>query len=280
MQTIRITTSLTAAQKVGRLIYDLRKERKMTGEELGRRAHISQSRISKIENGYSESIQAGQIEELLNILKAPKTIRQQVAILLFQLTGSAGALFSYPFAEVPEFFNGLQKTTTLFRTYDVNGISAALQTVEYRTAYLKRIGFSNDDIKAEVAKTLERQDALWTGSKEFYVVMPELGLYTMPGSARLQAAQLDRLERVIGFNIHVGVIPTQAGSSFFETGTFMLYDDRLLYLITGDRSIKLEGDEVILKYLNAFEDLSRMACFDAEAIGLIRKAGDYFLGHA
>lgn len=277
----RVTTTPTASQRIGCLLQDMRVQQRLTGEQLASMVGISQSRVSKIENGYSASIDADQIEKILKILKPSKFIRQQIVMLLFQLSGKMGPQYIYPFTDIPEVFNDLQKSTTLFRCYIVSGISGVLQTAQYRTAYLKKLGISDTKVNAELARTLERQDALWDSSKTFYLVMPEAALYTVPASPQAQITQLDRLERIMGSKtVHIGIIPTQAGLSFFETGTFTIYDDQVLYVFMGDRVVRLEDPESLPKYLNAFEELCSIASFNMEAMALIRKAADYFIGQS
>jgi transcriptional regulator with XRE-family HTH domain len=275
-------TTLTVSKHIGRLIRELRKQRRLTGEVLAKKADTSQSRISKIENGYSDSIDSELVERLLIILESPKTIRQQISTLLFRLSDNTDAQLIYPFADLVEEGNDLQKITSIFRCYCVCGISATLQTTKYRKDILKRLGFSEEQIAVELGKTIERQEALWDASKVFNVVMPEAALYTMPAAdTRAQIAQMDRLERIIGStNVHIGVIPTQAGMSVFGTGTFTFYDDAILYVFMGDRIVRLQDSDAIPQYLNAFEEFSSMASFDAEAIPLIRKAADYFAGRS
>lgn len=279
MKHVRVSTSSTAAQRIGELLKNLRVRQHLTGVQLALMADTSQSRISKLENGYAGTIDVDQIERLLDILDAPKNIRQQMSVLLFRVKGAPGSSFHYPFKGFPEELNDLQKSSTIFRNYIVSGLSAALQTSEYRRAYLERVGVSESDIQMELAKTIERQDALFDLSKTFYFVMPETVLYTMPGDVSVQLAQLDRLERMVNFkNVHIGFIPTQAGSTYFETSTFTFYDDHHLFTFIGDRVIQLNDTEVQLKFMNAFEELVQLAHFGSDAITLIRKASNHFSG--
>jgi transcriptional regulator with XRE-family HTH domain len=275
-----MSISRTTAERVGRTIHDLRVERHVTGVELAQMAGMSQSRISKIENGYPGSIDSVQIGVLLDILKSPKTIRQQLSLLLYQLKDSE-IPFAHPFADFPEELNSLQETTTEFRSYVSSGISAVLQTSEYRVAYLSRAGIPDKEARAEMSKTIKRQDALWDASKRWSIVMPEQALYTMPADFRVQIAQLDRLERMIGVkNVRIGIIPLQAGTSFFETGSFSFYDDKVLFVRMGDRTARIDDPAVLIKFLSAFDELMNLSFFDGEAIMLIRKAVDYFAsGH-
>jgi len=272
-----VTTTSTTSQRIGCLLRELRKQRRITGQELAPLAGISQSRISKIENGYSSKIDVEQIENLLDILKPSKIIRQQIAMLLFQSASGSGVQYTYPFMDMPYTLDELQKMTKVFRCYIVCGISAVLQTAEYRAAYLKRLGLSEQEAQQELGRNIERQDALWDVSKTFHLVMPEAALYTMPADCRVQIAQLDRLERIVGSkNVHIGIIPMQAGVSVFETGSFTLYDEEVLYVFMGDHVVRVTEAESLVKYLSAFDEMIQMSCFDADAIELIRKAERYF----
>ncbi|HEY4160643.1 MAG TPA: Scr1 family TA system antitoxin-like transcriptional regulator [Candidatus Saccharimonadales bacterium] len=279
MKTIPKSVALPATKQIGHLLRSLRKQRRLTSIQLAERAGTSQSKISKIENGYPGSIDAAFVEKLLTILEPEKTIRQQLSVLLSQLSSAGDSPLIYHFTDAPDVLNQLQKTATVFRCYVVSGISAVLQIPEYRAAYLKRLGFADTEVQIELGKTIERQEALWDTAKTFYIVMPEMALYTRPADARVQTIQIDRLERTIGLsNVHIGIIPTQAGFSVFETGTFLLYDENVLHIITGDRGIQEDNPDILVNYLNAFDELSHLASFDNEARPLLRKASDYFNG--
>ncbi len=279
MQELQVKSSTVVAQRIGALIQGLRKESHMTGGELAAKVGVSQSRISKIENGYPGSIDAGQLEVILDILKTPRTIRQQISMLLFQYPNKSGANFDYHFTDFPDELNDLQHVTSVFRCYVVNGLSALLQTSDYRIARLRKVGLSEEEAHVELGKTIERQEALWDINKTFFIIMPEAELYTMPADRRVQLAQLDRLERLIGSgNLQLGIIPLQVGTSLFETGTFTIYDDEILYIFIGDRTIRVQDPETLLNFINAFNEMSGAASFNAEALALIRKASNYFAG--
>lgn len=276
MQPTHVTTSTNAAKTIGQLLSELRKQRRLTGEQLARKAGTSQSRISKIENGYSDSLEPAQIENIANILKAPKAIRQQISLLLLRHGAGSEAHFTYPF-EFPKYVADLDARTTVFRTFLVWGFSSLMQTAAYREALVRKLGLSEADIRTELSQNITRQDAMWTSGKMHYFVMPEAVLYTTPADADVQVVQLDRLERMIGLkHIKIGIIPMQMGASVLETGTFTVHDDHMLEVHLADRILRFDDLGTVLKFLQAFTELEEKAVYDTEAIGLIRKAASYF----
>lgn len=284
MALTQISTSQTTARHIGALLRDLRKQRHMTGDHVAKLIGISQSRISKIENGYSNSIDTTQIEDLLIVLKAPKLIRQQITTLLFQFSEDVNAKLIFPFKIPPaslESFEELQKNTISFRNYCICGFPTELQIAEYRNALNKRMGFSVSESQNVFRLANQQQESLWNPDKSMRYVVPEVALYTNPGDARINLAQLDRIERIIGTtNVHFGVIPLQAGTTIFEVGSFTIYDDHTVYVIIGDRAIVIKDNDRLIKFSNAFDELCSLASFDEEAISLIRKASDFYRGLA
>src|SRR5438045_3536213 len=63
---------------IGKLIQRLRKQQNITGSTLGRRVAMSQSKISKIENGQYSPLHYRDIERSLNILNASDSLRQRI----------------------------------------------------------------------------------------------------------------------------------------------------------------------------------------------------------
>jgi transcriptional regulator with XRE-family HTH domain len=280
MHLTRINTKPQAALQIGQLIKELRKKQRMTGEQLAQKVGMSQSRVSKIENGYSASVMPSQIELILNILNTSKTIRQQIAILLLERSAGSAMQFSYPF-HYPQDFSAIDQQTTVARCYIVCAPSAILQTPEYHEAYARKLGISEQEIASEVSKNIQRQDLLWDRSKSFYFIMPEAALYTMPADTAVQLAQLDRLERLIGYkHISIGIVPLHMGMLFFETSSFSIQDDALVLVYMGDRTVKVQEQETIVKYMNAFAELDQKAVYGDEALQLVRKAADYSKGQS
>lgn len=263
--------------QVGQTIRNLRQKQRITGEELGRRAGMSQSKISKIETGFYPRPVYSEIKSILNILSAPSVISQQVLRAVEDANGrlawqQSGFFGVRVLAEVA----GFERNSRLIRTFTTNGIPALLQTVEYRTYSLKCKGWSEQEVSANIKSTLARQDLLYDDTRKFHLIIPQAALYTFAGSKKVNAAQLDRLERMLGLpSIKLGIIPVEAGLVLVENSSFTLYDNVLIQAVARGDIINRDPADMEL-HNKVFAELERLACYDEEALQLIRRAMDHF----
>lgn len=263
------------ARLVGQIIRDLRKKQNMTGEELGKRAGLSQSKVSKLETGLYARPDYDQIQRILNILGASSTIRQQALHALKEGRQSVGHA-SFHDTQPSVMSAELERRSRRIRLYAANAIPALLQTVEYRTALLRSRGYSESEIPAFIKHTLLRQDLLWDKRHVFHIIFPQAALYTRIASKREHRAQLDRLERLIGTpNIVLGIIPVEAGHILSECSSFVLYDDTTLIQAVARYEITSQDRQDIVLHSDIFTSFERLAYYDNDAIQLTRAAMDY-----
>lgn len=263
---------------IGELVRNLRKKRGITGLELGRRVGLSQSKISKIENGYYQNLEPKEIEKIMNILDAPKTIRQQVehALDLPRLMqGSRRQYDLYSLSKAPLTY---EQQASLIRIFLFGSVPALLQTVEYRSAGLKHYGHIPDsEIGTHIEALLRRQDILWDGRHKMHLILHQSALYSVRTGQTAQIAQLDRIERTLGApSVRIGIIPFEAGLPMAEHGPFCLYDNEHLFMATPYGDNRSDDQDIINLYLGIFSDLERLAHYEDDAKALIRKAVDYF----
>lgn len=260
---------------IGQAIRDLRRQRNMTGEELGKRAGLSQSRVSKIETGAGANLQPAQAEKILNILDAPQTIRQQIQLALQQTEAVQIRRIkgSFPFEQS---LRELRRTKML-RVFTINLIPAMLQTTEYRQAHLSRVDMPGPDFRIAMRTTLKRQDLLWDKRRRFHFIIHETALYTTPGDRAVQIAQLDRLDRLIGTrNIKVGIIALESGTFPVDITSFSVHDEQRVAKAVADADIVSHSAQDIADYLKIFAALDKLADYGDSARTLIHKAIDYF----
>src|SRR5262249_2683273 len=74
-----------ARVRLGLMLRNLRLERKLSGLELGKLAHMSQPKISKIETGSLKSIDERDVLGILEVLQPQPEIKQQL-LVQFELT--------------------------------------------------------------------------------------------------------------------------------------------------------------------------------------------------
>jgi transcriptional regulator with XRE-family HTH domain len=264
--------------QLGQALRDLRLQRRLSGEHLGKKAGLSQSKISRIETGTSVNIDPAQIEKILHILDAPQLIRQQVLSVLGEPKLASLKRFKVSMTTVGEFNDVLERESKaeLIRMVNVGILPALLQIPEYRYALLKSHDLNASEFQAAQKQIMHRQDMLWDASRRYQFVLFEPVLYGQAATRQIQRAQLDRIERFIGLhNIKLGVIPYQSWSAF-ELCSFVLYDTTGVTRVVLDADLYSRSPDDIAIYLKLFNLLDRMADYGESARALIHKAVDYF----
>lgn len=259
---------------VGKIVKDLRQSRGLTGRELGVKARMSQSKISKIETGYYTHLIPAEIEIILNILNASKIITQQIMTAIKDDLHTTRGISRINWRDTNKVLDQERKSQ-LTRMFMFSGPPASFQTLEYRRYILSTYDRGTDEINQDI--DIKRQDLLWDGHHKYDVIIHEAGLYTIFSPQRVQLAQLDRLERLLDAEyIKLGIMPLQAGLITFEHSSFVLYDERLLVALVGGSEIEFDNPRDIMEHKNKFEVLEKKACYGDEARTLIRNAIDYF----
>jgi transcriptional regulator with XRE-family HTH domain len=261
-------------QDIGPVIRALRQRKKMTGVELGERAGLSQSKISKIETGVTLPT-AKEVKNILNILNCPKTIRQRILVVYELDAAHPGSKYR---SNYPQHALKREVATNHLRCAVLHGVPALLQTTAYREALQSHRNLTPKKFTQIMHETMRRQDLLWDKKRTFHFIIHEAALYAAPGSRDVQLAQLDRLERFCGMRrIKIGIIPLEAGLPTLETtATFVLYDTSLLVLVIGSQELTTDDPESMAEYVKVFGELHQKACYEDEAKRLICKALEFF----
>lgn len=265
-------TPVTNFYDIGRVIRELRKRRKLTGEELGKIVGMSQSKISKLENGNS-MLTVDAVEKILNILQCPTRIQQQISAIIEIDTQPYG---KYRFI-VPNEVSKREARVGSLCSFLFSVPHVLLQTTAYRELYLRNQRISESEMKLRLAETLRRQEILWDNSKRFDFLMAESSLYTSMGNRSVQLSQIDKLRNLTGHQrIRVGIIPYQAGFLPVEHGSFVLYDRNTLITVVTDVETISHDAEQIAEHLKVFTRLQKKAVYGAELLELLNTAQAYF----
>ncbi|HSW80589.1 MAG TPA: helix-turn-helix transcriptional regulator [Candidatus Saccharimonadales bacterium] len=261
--------------QVGQAIRDLRRQRNLTAEQLGKKAGLSQPRISKIETGVDANPKLEVIEKILHILDAPQTIQQQAKNAL----GAAGSVRLQRYNSHKPWVDTLEqerKSRSIF-VFTISLIPSLLQSVEYQESLFKRRGSTPKDLQIKLQINARRQDQLWDNRRRYHFIIQETALYTLLGSPANHRAQLDRVDRLSELsNIKVGIIPYQAGAVAIDNGPFAIYDDHKVYIGVASADIFSTDADDITTYRNIFRELEKLADYGDSARLLIHKAMSYF----
>jgi transcriptional regulator with XRE-family HTH domain len=261
-----------SSREIGQIIRTYRKQRGMNGTELGVKAGLSQSKISKIETGSYRTLQLMELERIVNILVIPRSISQQI-LRSVKESEAAPSLLARSY-----FFNRVLKdeqTSGTIRIYCPTLLPALLQTLEFRKHYLAA-SMRDIDLSHDLKQLTARQDMLWDKNHMYKFLLTETVLYTSFGS-EIMRAQLDRIERMIAVpNIRIGILPLETGAVLADYGPFALYDERLCIQAFATGQTELTKREDIRIHLDLFSRLEEVACFDEQAVKLLQKAAAYF----
>jgi len=240
---------------------ELRKHAGLTGERLGARCAISQSKISKIETGKIIP-SVVDVERILQALKAPPGVLSEVTALArlanteFQ---DVRSLLRKGLEKKQHELSSLETTTTDFRFFLPAMITALISTPEYIRASLAHV--QGGTIKAVVRK-LERQAILYDTSKSFSFVLTESAARWPLCQPAVMAMQLDRLASLSYLpNIQLGIIPVMASPLRGPLNTFTVYDERLVTAETFTGAVVMRDPHDVAFHLDLFARFADAALF-------------------
>lgn len=261
--------------RAGSLIRELRKQRRLTGGELGKKVGISQSKISKLESGYYSRLNTEEINSIFAVLRPSKKQQLEIQAALENTLSELKAHRITP----PQWRNTsqLEKDARVVRMFMVSLLPAFLQTIEYRKAFLALYNFSAEELVADRRNVLNRQDLLWARDRTFHFILYEACLYACPGSRDTQLAQLDRIERLVGLeNVKIGIVPFKPGLPAMPYENFVLYDTHQLIIEAVSFEIVSKDLTPIQDHIKTFTALDKRALYGGEAREIIREAVKYF----
>ncbi|WP_416970222.1 helix-turn-helix domain-containing protein [Streptomyces sp. 4F14] len=206
---------------------ELRRRAGLTGDRLALRCNMSQSKISRIENGKAQPTLLD-LERILRAVAAPPDIVEEI-IALARLANTEWqdlrSLRRRGLEKKQTELAALEASATEFRFFLLSMITGLLSTPEYIRASLAR---SPADVGRTIVKKLERQEALHDTTKKFTFVLTEQAVRwpLLPPAA--MAKQIDRLASLTYLtNVRLGIIQATGYKPVAPMDTFTVYDRTL-----------------------------------------------------
>lgn len=255
----------------------MRKDARLSGRALASSLGWHFTKVSKLENGdrspseddiraWCAACGAGdQVPDLIATVRHVASVhheyRRQMAAGMKHMTESAIPLY---------------EQTSLFRIYDTTVFPGLFTTAGYAAAlfrFWQEFMGLKDDVDAAVEARMERQRVLYTGDRQFRVVIEEQVLRTRVGDSGVMAGQLDRLMAVMSLpRVSIGIIPAEGTRHALTQGSFWMFDDSRVRVETVSESLNITQPRDIALYARAFELLQRSAVHGREARQLISRA--------
>lgn len=240
----------------------------MTAEEVAGRLMVSQSKISRLENG-RRSISQRDVRDLCDVYEVgDDRVR---AGLMEMARESRQRGWWHEFGDIPySVYIGLEAEASSIRAYETSYVPGLLQTRSYAEAVVA--GSSPDydaaAVRRRVDVRLKRQSRIYGENPlaSFWVVIDEAVLMREVGGPQVMADQLYQLlelgERP---NINLQVIPFTHGAHPGMTGTFSLMefpesaDSTVVYFegVTSDLYLEKEAD--VRRYTHMYDHLRAAA---------------------
>ncbi|WP_371498719.1 helix-turn-helix domain-containing protein [Kitasatospora sp. NBC_00374] len=265
-------------RRLGAELRRLRELRQMTAEEVAGRLMVSQSKISRLENG-RRSISQRDVRDLCDVYEV--TDERIRAGLMEMARESRQRGWWHDFGDIPySVYIGLEAEASSIRAYESSFIPGLLQTREYAEAVVAGTQPDTEPgaIKRRVDVRLKRQDRIYGDDQlgSLWVVIDEAVLRRAVGSSQVMADQLSQLLTLSQrANINLQVIPFERGAHPGMTGTFSLLefpesaDSTVVYFEGVTSDLYLEKDADVRRYTNLYDHLRAAALSVTESRSLI-----------
>lgn len=262
---------------------ELRARRFPSGTAFARELGWVQPKVSRLETGVqlpspedlrlwvSHTDAEAEADALFDLLAAARVEYTAIADLLRAEGGLAGRQ-----AQIA----AMEAAATRIGEYQPALVPGLLQTAAYARAVLelgsaRAKGASDEEIEGTVAGRIRRQAVLYEPGKRLQFVLGEAALWSAPGSAQVQAGQLDRLIAVAGLaTVELGVVPLRAPMVVIPLSGFRVLDEELAFVESIVGTQRLDDPQEIEPAVNAFETLRAAAVTGTDALALIRRAAE------
>jgi transcriptional regulator with XRE-family HTH domain len=252
--------SRLARERLSRELRRLRTEAKMTGTATARATGMSQSKLSKIENGMLLP-SVTDVERLVAELSATRETRVELVELARQLHAEAETrrvVLHRGAHRHQQTVARIEARATTSRFFQNAGVPALLQSDNYLRVVLNTTPTHEQD--TAIATLRSRRARMDDLGKRFVFLLAESALRWRMGSADLMCEQIDHLAQTIRRpNVQLGVVPWTADANMVALHGFQVYDERVVTLsvLTGNATITDPHD--VREYLALFGRLERLA---------------------
>jgi transcriptional regulator with XRE-family HTH domain len=253
-------------RRLGSELRRLREAKGMTAEDVANRLLVSQSKISRLENG-RRSISQRDVRDLCQVYGVEDT--RLVESLMHMAKESRQQGWWHAFGDVPySVYIGLETEAESLRVYDSLVVPGLLQTRAYATAVIEGTEpeSTQEQVERRTGVRLQRQERLGDPDSplRFWVVVDEAALRRVVGSREVMREQLEHLARMsTEAHITVQVLPYDAGAHPGMTGNFAILefadttDSSVVYIegVTSDlyleKAADVHGYSVMYEHLRA-----------------------------
>ncbi|MFF0425904.1 helix-turn-helix domain-containing protein [Streptomyces sp. NPDC020472] len=255
-------------RRLGQELRKLREAKNMTAEQVAERLLVSQSKISRLENG-RRSISQRDVRDLCGVYEVED--ERMVDSLMQMAKDSRQQGWWHAFGDIPySVYIGLETDAESLRMYESQIIPGLLQTPAYAEAVIS--GAMPESTPAEIEKRVtvrtRRQDRIRDEERplRLWAVIDEGALHRIVGSRQLMVEQLEHLiEQSHLPHVTVQVIPFEMGAHPGISGQYSILefpdtsDSSVVYIEGVTSDLYLEKAQDVGKYSVMYEHLRAQA---------------------
>ncbi|MEU1053455.1 helix-turn-helix transcriptional regulator [Streptomyces sp. NPDC005876] len=255
-------------RRLGQELRRLRELKGMTAEEVAERLLVSQSKISRLENG-RRSISQRDVRDLCGVYEVED---QRIVDSLMQMAkDSRQQGWWHAFGDIPySVYIGLETDAESLRTYEPQIITGLLQTRRYAEALIQGAlpETSVADIEKRVQVRIRRQERVTAEHNplRLWVVLDEAALRRIVGNKQIMREQLEYVAEMSQLpHITVQVLPFDVGAHPGINGQYSILefsdtaDSSVVYIEGVTSDLYLEKAHDVQKYTVMYEHLRAQA---------------------
>ncbi|GAB3173163.1 helix-turn-helix domain-containing protein [Streptomyces sp. NPDC005774] len=251
-------------RRLGQELRRLRELKGMTAEEVAERLLVSQSKISRLENG-RRSISQRDVRDLCGVYEVED---QRIVESLMQMAkDSRQQGWWHAFGDIPySVYIGLETDAESLRVYEPQIITGLLQTGAYAEAIIRggspEASEQENDKRVEVRLRRQSRITAETDPLRLWVVLDEASLRRVVGSRQVMREQLEHvMELSQQPHITVQVLPFEVGAHSGINGQYSILefadaaDSSVVYIEGVTSDLYLEKPHDVQKYTVMYEHL-------------------------
>ncbi|MFK4224087.1 helix-turn-helix domain-containing protein [Streptomyces sp. NPDC019890] len=255
-------------RRLGQELRRLRELKGMTAEEVAERLLVSQSKISRLENG-RRSISQRDVRDLCGVYEVED--HRIVDSLMQMAKDSRQQGWWHAFGDIPySVYIGLETDAASLRVYEPQVVPGLLQTQRYAEALIAGAlpESGSSDVEKRVSVRLRRQERIKEAEHplRLWAVIDEAALHRLVGDKQLMREQLEHLVELSQLpHVTVQVLPFDMGAHPGILGQYAILefpdasDSSVVYIEGVTSDLYLEKANDVQRYSVMYEHLRAQA---------------------
>ncbi|OUC92080.1 helix-turn-helix domain-containing protein [Streptomyces swartbergensis] len=273
------TNPTVRRRRLGMELRRLREAKNMTAEQVAARLLVSQSKISRLENG-RRSISQRDVRDLCEVYEVED--HKMVDSLMQMAKDSRQQGWWHAFGDIPySVYIGLETDAESLRVYEPQIITGLLQTRAYAEAIIRGASpeTPEEDIQNRIEVRMRRQGRI-TAERDplrLWVVLDEAALRRSVGNRQVMREQLEYLADASQLpHVTVQVLPFDVGAHAGLNGQYSILefadatDSNVVYIEGVTSDLYLEKAHDVQKYTVMYEHLRAQSLNVDQSLRLIQ----------